>query len=89
MSAVENQQSKKVTIPVALVNGVYFPTQRLRFKINDASRRQVFNIRVGGFYGIVTKRTADSPLEASVSSEQGTNAKKDEKEAHVQAQFRN
>lgn len=25
------------TIPVIIVNGVYFPTQKLRFKINDPS----------------------------------------------------
>ena len=27
------------TIPVAQVNGVYFPGQKLRFKINDPSKQ--------------------------------------------------
>jgi hypothetical protein len=49
--------SKAKTIPIALVNGVYFPTQRLRFKVNDPSR-QIFNLK-DGFYGIVSKRPVD------------------------------
>lgn len=49
--------SQTTTIPVALVNGVYFPTQRLRFKVNDPSR-QIFNLK-DGFYGIVSKRQVD------------------------------
>ena len=48
------QSQKRETIPVALVNGVYFPSQRLRFKVNDPSK-QIFNMR-DGFYGIVSKR---------------------------------
>ena len=49
--------SKVITIPVALVNGIYFPTQKLRFKVNDPSR-QIFNLR-DGMYGIVSKRQVD------------------------------
>lgn len=47
-------ESKRETIPVALVNGVYFPSQRLRFKVNDPSK-QIFNMK-DGYYGIVSKR---------------------------------
>ena len=32
---------KIMTIPVFLVNGVYFPTQKLRFKISENSNRQL------------------------------------------------
>jgi hypothetical protein len=46
--------TEKTTMPVALVNGVYFPTQRLRFKVNDPSR-QIFNLK-DGYYGIVAKK---------------------------------
>jgi len=53
----DGKLAEKTTIPVAMVNGVYFPSQKLRFKINDTSRRQIFNIRDGGFYGIVTKKS--------------------------------
>ena len=41
-------------MPVALVNGVYFPGQRLRFKVNDP-QKQAYNMR-DGYYGIVGKR---------------------------------
>ena len=43
------------TIPVAQVNGVYFPGQKLRFKINDPGRKFFFDKE--GFFGIVSKRT--------------------------------
>ena len=42
------------TIPVFLVNGVYFPTQKLRFKMNDAQNRSY--IEKDGVFGIVSKR---------------------------------
>lgn len=41
------------TIPVAVVSGVYFPYQRLRFKINELTGRQL-NIE-NGQYGIIGK----------------------------------
>ena len=52
---MQSPTNKTSTIPVALVNGVYFPTQRLRFKVNDPSR-QIFNLK-DGFYGIITKKS--------------------------------
>lgn len=49
-----SSKNLKQTMPVALVNGVYFPGQRLRFKVNDP-QKQVYNMR-DGHYGIVGKR---------------------------------
>jgi hypothetical protein len=48
--------SKETTysIPVFLVNGVYFPTQKLRFKMSDAQNRSY--IERDGYFGIVSKR---------------------------------
>ena len=45
---------KIMTIPVFLVNGVYFPTQKLRFKISENSNRQL--LEKEDYFGIVSKR---------------------------------
>ena len=47
-----------MSIPVALVNNVYFPSQKLRFKVNDPSRH-IFSIRDGA-YGIVSKKAENT-----------------------------
>ncbi len=53
-----------LSIPVALVSNVYFPSQKLRFKVNDPSRH-IFSIRDGA-YGIVSKKLEDTgPYELS------------------------
>ena len=41
------------TIPVALVNGVYFPGQMLRFKVNEPSK--AFFSASDKHYGILAK----------------------------------
>lgn len=61
--------AKRETIPVALVDGVYFPFQRLRFKVNDPSK-QIFNMK-DGYYGIVSKRFQQDSTGKSAAPQDG------------------
>ena len=45
------------------MNSVYFPGQKLRFKINDPSKKLF--LEKDGFFGIVSKRKGDEPVTGS------------------------
>jgi hypothetical protein len=48
------KDSETFTLAIATVNGVYFPGQRLQFKIKDPSRR--LNLNSDKRFGIVSRK---------------------------------
>ena len=62
----DKASKKKLSLPVAMVNNVYFPSQKLTFKINDPTQK-ILSLKQG-FYGVVAKKS-ENGLKSSLDEE--------------------